>query len=262
MKKICVQCKTENDADFRYCKRCGAVLPIVDERGDLDAEVVSESHRNTRFGETSIDGVSEEHLKAYIGKNHSRILDSFYNMSVYNKKTSFCLPVLLLGVFLGFFGMSIWFFYRKMNKIGFLLLSIPLIFSAIDVAINFDALTEFLRDYSALFSSYIADAEAFSFELNSVVNEFSQSFKTFMPDLRNLVEYVAVPIVLSVFSLYIYKNKAISSIKEICLTVENDSNLQLRLFLAGGTSAVRVLIPFAVSAAFTVALTVLISLLV
>lgn len=253
-KKICFQCKTENDEGFRYCKRCGAVLPIVDERTDLDAEVVSENAQNTRFEEASIDGVSEEHLKAYIGKNHPRILDSFYNMCLYNKKTSFCVPVLILGLFFGFFGMSCWFFYRKMNKIGFLLLSIPLIFSLVDIALNFEVLVAFLRNYSTLFSSYVADAEAFSAELNSIVNELRLGFKSFIPDIRSLVECVVAPIVMSVFSLYLYKNKAVSSIKAICLANENDSNLQLRLFLSGGTSAVRVLIPFAVFGAFTFAL--------
>lgn len=251
MKKICLNCKTENEQGFQFCKRCGAALPVVEQKANLDAEFVSEGRDNANFEETSIDGVSQEHLRSYIGKNHNRILDSFYNMSIYNKKTSFCFPVLILGLLFGFVGMSIWFFYRKMNKIGFLLLSVPIIFSLIDIAINLPNFATFLEDYSRLFSSFIADADAFGTQLDLVTDRFTQSFTSFIPEIRNLIEYLVAPVFMSVFALHFYKNKALKSVKEILASCPNDSNLSLRLFLSGGTSATRCLIPFGVIFGFT-----------
>ena len=261
-KKICVQCNTENEADFRFCKRCGAVLPIVEEKANINAEVVFENNTSASFDGDTIDGVSAEHLRAYVGKNNRRIMDSFYNMSIYNKKTSFCAPVLILGLLSGFLGMSIWFFYRKMNKIGFLLLSIPFIFSLIDVALNFDAFASFLKGYSQIFSLYMLDSDALRQQITLLYSDFAKNFNSFLPDIRNLVESIVAPVVMSVFALYFYKNDAVKKVKKICLENAGDSNLSLKLFLSGGTSAIRTAIPFAVTFVLTLILVVLLTTLI
>lgn len=257
--KICFQCKTENDPSFSYCKRCGAPLPVVEEKTDLSAEVVAESNRSSHFEEDTIDGVSAEHIRSFIGKNNPRIMDSFYNMSIYNKKTSFCAPVLILGILFGFFGMSIWFFYRKMNKIGLILLSIPFIFAFIDVALNFEVISNFLKGYTEIFSLYMLDAETLSNQMTLLYTDFAKNFNSFLPDLRNILEGLAAPIFMSVFALYFYKNHAVKNVKEICFKNADDSNLSLKLFLSGGTSAVRTIIPFAVSFGLTFLLVILLT---
>ncbi len=256
--KICFQCKEKNDPSFSYCKRCGAPLPVVEEKTDLSAEVVSENN-TSHFEEDTIDGVNAEHVRAFVGKNNTRIMDSFYNMSIYNKKTSFCAPVLILGLLMGFFGMSIWFFYRKMNKIGFLLLSIPLIFSCVDVALNFEVIKNFLKGYTEIFSLYMLDTEALNNQLTNLYADFAQNFVSFLPDVRNIIESIAAPIFMSVFALYFYKRHAVKKVKEICAYNKEDSNLSLKLFLSGGTSAIRTAIPFAATFALTLGLVVLLT---
>ena len=79
-KKICVTCKAENEASFKYCRSCGAVLPTVDDATSKD-EAVFEATSGFNSSAATIDGISEEHLRVYIGKNHHRILNSFFNMS-------------------------------------------------------------------------------------------------------------------------------------------------------------------------------------
>lgn len=249
-KKICVKCNLENEPSFRYCRRCGAVLPVVEQKAPINAEVVLENSDPFYADKDVIDGVSARELEAYVGKNHSRILDSFYRMSLLNKKTSFCLPVLLLGLFFGFFGISCWFFYRKMNKYGFLFLAFPLVFFLVDLIFNFDVSVRFLKDYTSLLSSFAADTEQYRSEANQIFSHFYNNFHSVLPDFRNLLEGMVAPIVMSFFSLYLYKNKAVKDIKNLRESYAQDSNYLLRLFLLGGTSAARVLIPFAVSVGF------------
>ena len=253
-KKICVRCGTENEQNFRFCKRCGEELPVVDKKSDFNAEVVFEGEQNTPFFEDTIDGVNRELVRSYVGKNHTRIMASFDNMSRFGKKTSFCAPVLILGMLSGFLGMSVWFFYRKMNKIGFLLLMLPLIFSAIDIALNFEVIKEYMNNYASVISSYAADAEALSEQMDALYKEFSTKFVTFIPKIRNLLEGWVAPIGLSVFALYFYKNKAVKSVKSICEENPNDPNLSFKIFLSGGTSAARVFIPFAIVFVFMIVL--------
>lgn len=250
-KKICVRCKTENESSFRYCKGCGAQLPIVEERFPFDAEVVLKNPDGFNTSRPTIDGVDEELLKVYIGKNHPRILNSFYNMSLFNQKSSFCLPVLVLGLLFGFFGISCWFFYRKINKLGFLFLALSLIAPIADFILNFDSFSTYIKELTNLFSSsYMADPEALNLELERILLDFSSSQKVFMPRIYSLIEGLVAPIVMSIFALFFYKNKAIKDIKNISNHYPQDSNLLFRLFLAGGTSGTRVLIPFAITIGF------------
>ena len=256
-KKICLRCKTENEENFRFCKRCGAELPVVDKKSDFNAEVVFEGEQNAPFFEETIDGVNRELVRNYVGKNHTRIMASFDNMSRFGKKTSFCAPVLILGFLSGFFGMSIWFFYRKMNKIGFLLLAIPLIFTFIDIALNFEIIGEYIKNYASVVSSYAADTEALSEQITQLYAEFTTKFVAFAPNLRNLIESWVAPIGMSVFALYFYKGEAVKRVKAICEENQGDPNLSFKVFLSGGTSAARVFIPFAVVFGFFLVLMIL-----
>ena len=255
-KKICLRCKTENEQNFRFCKRCGEELPVVDKKFDFNAEVVFEGEQNAPFLEETIDGANRELVRSYVGKNHTRIMASFDSMSRFGKKTSFCAPVLILGLLSGFFGMAVWFFYRKMNKIGFLLLSITLVFSFIDIALNFEVIKEYMKNYMSVVSSYAADAEALGEQIDALYKEFSTRFVTFIPEIRNIIEAWVAPVGLSIFALYFYKNKAVKSVKSICEQNNGDPNLSFKIFLSGGTSVLRALIPFAVVFAFFFALMV------
>ena len=258
MKKICIKCNTENEQDFRFCKRCGAVLPIVEEKTDITAEVVSPGREQAVFEETLIDGIRPELISAYVGKNSNRILDSFYNMSIYKKRTSFCLPVLILGLFLGFFGISAWFFYRKMHKIGLLFLIIPLFLSALDIVANFEGIKTFLSEYSALLSPYaMVDAETLFSEASALINNFIENYNLVLGEIRTVVEFTVAPCIASIFALYFYKKDVVKKVNKISLENDSDLNLSFKLSLSGGTSVIRALIPLFVVITASMLLTVL-----
>lgn len=251
-KKICLHCKTENDASFSYCRRCGSVLPVVEQKAPFNAEVVSENPSPQATARPNIDGVDEEVLKVYIGKNHTSILNRFYNMSLFNQKTSFCLPVLLLGLLFGFFGISCWFFYRKMNRIGFIFLALSLVYPLIDFIVNFGVTSSFIGEFTNLLSSsYVADEKLLSLELERIFTDYANNQRSFMPEIYSLIKGFAAPIVMSIFSLYLYKNKAIKDINRLYSTFPQDGNFMFRVFLAGGTSGSRILIPIAVFIGFS-----------
>ena len=133
--KICLSCATENPSHFEYCKHCGAPLPIVDKI--IKEEPVEIEH--PPFGE-----VSYNEYCAFIGNNSCSILRDFRTLDA--SRFVLSLPVLLLGIFFGFYGMSAWFFYRKLKKAGFILLFTGLLLTFTDAFFN-ATLNKWLFDY-------------------------------------------------------------------------------------------------------------------
>ena len=121
--KICTSCATNNPSHFEYCKHCGAPLPVVDKA--VWQEPVNIERPD--FGD-----IPYHEYQRFIGPNSESILNDFSTT-----RFGICLPVLLLGMFGGFFGMSAWFFYRKLKKVGFILLAIALLLVGAEAFINF-----------------------------------------------------------------------------------------------------------------------------
>ena len=90
--KICLSCSTENPSHFEYCKHCGAPLPTVD-------KIVKEEY--TPVEEPDFGELSYKEYKKFIGKNADSILHDFNTLNT--TRFVFCIPVLLLGLFFGFF---------------------------------------------------------------------------------------------------------------------------------------------------------------
>ena len=72
MEKIryCEECKTPNEADFKYCKTCGTLLC------DEETVQVPEFPADTE-GPDSIDGIPLSDLSAFAGKKRYRTADCY-----------------------------------------------------------------------------------------------------------------------------------------------------------------------------------------
>ncbi len=244
--KVCVRCQTENSSDYKYCKFCGAELPCVDRKPLWES--AEEYPQDTRSADIPVsDDISIYEMNIFVGKNNYRIVPEFIKMQQNNKKAVWCWPVFLLGMFFGFFGMAAWFFYRKMNKIGLILLTAAVLLQAADTAVNFRAMTELYRDsFSALYSyadAFAADPNGAAEWLSGYINElayvYSANAITFFSFINQNIGGFVLPIIMGLFALYFYKEHSIRKITEIKRTHGGTSPYIMFLGNKGGTSTAR-----------------------
>ncbi len=244
--KVCIQCQTENSAEYKYCKFCGAELPCVDRKPVWE----SGDWQNQDTSNDSIpvsEDISIYEMNVFVGKNNDRIVPEFVNMQKKNKKVSWCWPVFLLGLFFGFFGMAAWFFYRKMNKIGFILLGVSIVLQAANLIANFGAMTQLYGDVFSVMYSYIdtyaADPSATSAWLNDYINElalrYSANAITIFSFIEQYVGGLAMPIVMGLFGHHFYKEHALEKIAKIKNEYGGTPAYIMHLNANGGTSAAR-----------------------
>ena len=219
--KTCISCATQNPSHFEYCKHCGAPLPVVDKV--VWEEPVNIEHPD--FGE-----VSYQEYNLFVGGNADSILSDLHA-----SRSGLCLPVLLLGMFFGFAGMSVWFFYRKLKKAGFILLFASLALMGVEAFLN-APLNKSLVDFISQLSFESASPEI----LSSVFNSYGSLYL----EISRYIGFVA-SFFMSAFALKIYKKesyKRILSIKE-SYAQSPAIPLELMLKLNGGVSIGLVFVP-------------------
>lgn len=258
-KKVCVRCRTENEEHYRFCKNCGASLPVVDQFKSSEYVYPKEENKPSKFDPTALDYdlVSGEELASYVGENSERIMPKFFSMQLLGKKTSWCFPVFIFGVLFGFFGMSFWFFARKMFKVGLLFAALGVCFVFADVAINYDADRAFAKGYTEIVSStidvirdpYSVDVEAKAEEIaaksEQIISSYSQDYNPVFSGISNYIGGMFLPIFMGFFALNIYKNKAIKDIKRAKEKYGQDEFTLARISALGGRKGYLVLIPIA-----------------
>ncbi|MEE0927615.1 MAG: hypothetical protein UIG59_00365 [Acutalibacteraceae bacterium] len=223
-KKICVTCSTENENHFTYCKYCGAPLPVIDRAPVIieGAECSCEADANPILE----DGISREEYRAYIGKSADRILPVFEKMEETKSRFYFCIPVLVLGLIFGFYGIAAWFFSRRIIKYGWL----ATLCGVLLTGLNF----------------------FFNLPLNTVVIETLASLG---PDAYKILAYydpvsvsgligAVAAFFASVFGLSIYKDKAKKDILKTKACINNQDELLYTLTFCGGRRISYAAIPF------------------
>ncbi len=215
--KICISCGTESPSHFEYCKHCGAILPVVDKiphEEFFEAELPS-------FEEISYDEYSH-----FVGINSKNILEDF--KTIEEKRYVFCLPVLFLGLFFGFFGMSAWFFYRKLKKQGCILFLIGTLLAAVHIIINVEVCKAIWFVFEALLQG--------SIDLNWSITLLT-SFSRYTLNITRYIEFAAAFFV-SAFALRMYKKASYKKISVLKGKSANDPEFPLESALKnqGGTS--------------------------
>lgn len=234
--KICTQCQTENEENFDYCRYCGAPLPCIDKAFPTDTEYFDETAKNadvaTPYPE-HIYNTSARQLRIFVNKNDAKILTRFHNMEIRNKKSSWSSAVFFLGLFFGFFGISAWFFYRKIYKWGFitsLLGFFSVIFPAIFTsASQFELLAKTAFFYISLVITQSADyLLAFFYQL------------AYFPaiDIAYIISFILAPLIFAIFAMYIYKCKAVKSINAVNIACTEPELLDIRIASVGGCSLI------------------------
>lgn len=273
-KRICEVCKTENEAHYEYCKNCGNQLGVVqkekvysdpviqktqaqytpvspytssqtnnvytakEQTYNNQYEIKAPSVKDT-YGITEIDGVKTEDLAAYIGPNNNRIIKKFAKMELSGSKVSWCWPAALWGL-LGLCGVAMWFIYRKMYKLGIILLALGVLLDGVIAYVangatnSFDNfVSEFLFEGSS--NSEFGELEEIPEIENG--NNINNDIVTKVALLLGDIVFLSGIAFGGVFGLYIYKKHATKRIKHYNLLNASQRYHQIGLMATGGTSA-------------------------
>lgn len=237
--KICVRCKTENNQDYKYCKTCGAELPFVDKKPIWEYDGESQNTAEENFQDSR--EISTYEMNVFVGKNSNVIVPKFVQLGREDKKVSFCLPVLLLGLFLGSIGVAAYFLYRKMIKPAVIIMAAAFVVALASFMINFATIREAVTDYRGLLSEAInmngamSDAE-FEKRATEIVTEAEENSIAVFDYISNYVLGVGLSIVMALFADYIYKEHAITKISQIKAEGLPKTEYFLTLHRRGGTS--------------------------
>lgn len=244
MSKICLRCSTVNLDNFSFCKYCGAPLPTIERKTTVfPPEVSADGYANN---------ISDAEYTAFVGKNADKIVRRFNFFSATERKTSWCFPVLILGVFFGFFGMATYFFLRKMPKIGLILTLCGVVLVGSELVLNLDADREFLRAYHGVIESVMQNPDIIN-NLDEVEEQIAPAFKVYLDKYNPAVSLIdrylvrtVIPVFLSSYASYLYfltANKRIKELKE-----KGHGRVEYTdLTRAGGLSVGMAFIPVAVS---------------
>ena len=249
MSKICLRCSTVNLDNFSFCKYCGAPLPTIERKTAIPVPEVSADGYN--------NNISDAEYTAFVGKNADKIVRRFNFFRATERKSSWCFPVLILGVFFGFFGMATYFFFRKMPKIGFVLTLCGVLLVGSELALNLDADRQFLRDYHAVMESAMQNPDILN-SLDEVKEQIAPAFEVYFDKYNPAVSLVdrylvrtVIPVFLSSYASYLYfltANKRIKELKE-----KGQGRVEYTdLTRAGGFSVGMLFIPVAVSLLCTI----------
>ncbi len=245
--KRCIRCGNENRDDYIYCTMCGAELPCVDEKQEW------EDAPQTNSAEYGKDGISVYEMNVFVGKNREQIVPKFVAIQK-EGRTFWCLPLILLGLFLGYFGMAAWFLYRKMNKAAALVLSFGLAVSLLDILVNIEGqialyknCMEVFRVYSENFASNpIAVSEWFTAKIDEITSIYNQSAFVWISRINVYLESLILPLVLGFFGIKIYMKYALKTIAETKAEQGSDTDYILILHRKGGCSVARIFIGLAI----------------
>lgn len=226
--KICVSCSTANEAHFTYCKYCGAVLPVVDK---IQPETPAPQEEKPSFGD-----ISYFEYHRFIGSGAENVLYDF-NRLQNGALAVFSLPLLFLGLFFGFFGLSAWFFYRNLKKWGLILLVIGSLLSLSDAFVNLELNRMLVKELAEILSgNRINLFEAVS----GLVSYYSYSVVT----LSKYAGFFAAFFV-SAIGLTVFKEHCDQRIERIKASYdESCPPLDIVLKKAGGTRPLLAVLPF------------------
>jgi len=220
--KYCPRCGAENDLGFSVCRQCGAPLSST-------AAPPQYSNWQPAYAIPEIEGVPVSAIEGFVGKNAPYYLRKFAELDRNHSKTSFHAPVFFLTLFLGPVAGSLWFFHRRLNKLGAILLSVGVVVMAasfLRMAPMMRQMTDWLNQMASLANGGY---------LLPVLKGFSFPASYYIISALFFAVSIACAIVFGLFANGWYKNHVLSSLR--AMHDEPDGVTQAKLLARGGTRA-------------------------
>lgn len=234
MSVFCIKCGTENKQEYTFCKNCGAVLPDLQENYTPHGNIKTEED-NTQ--DEKIFGIAKKHLKRFVDKNNEKILSRFSGLELADSAVSWCWPAAILGFFFGFFGVSFWFFYRKMYKPAVSLVLIGTVFYIAQAFFAYQRIELILPQLSALFNSNIFETGNYKLLISFIENSVSTAtvginFANIFADTEKSLAIIFG----GLFGLTLYKNHVIKKVTDILKKRADAEGIFIDLESQGGVN--------------------------
>lgn len=247
--KICTECGTENEKEYLYCKNCGTPLTSVKNEntntfvGAVQGEPSSDYSEPTQAAESpqssytpygiyadcGIDGIPAEDVAFFIGKKSAGIMPKFIKMEITHSKTSWCWSAAILGFIFGPMGAALWFLYRKMYKIGAILLAIGAVLTVITSVMTYNSSP---INFDGIFDAIISgDAELIGNELEQAQTPLDIAASA-IDDISGL----ATCIITGLFGFYTYKEYCVEKIRNFRQSIPDQRYYRMGLASLGGVS--------------------------
>lgn len=196
--KYCTCCGAQNETNAKFCCNCGNTLDTQADQPQQNQQSYNSGYGNpyntpgygdpynnsynppgygkpynaqysTIFSyEGDIFGVPANEVAAFVGaKSAPKLMPDFYKKAATGSKAGFNIIVFLLGFFLGPFVMSFWFFHKKMNKIGAIIIAISIALSACSMGAV------------SILGDIMGKAAAYEFNNYSTYNPYAKSTNTY-----------------------------------------------------------------------------------
>ena len=176
-----------------------------------------------------IEGIPAEDIAFFVGKKAGDILPKFTSMEFSGSKVSWCWPAALLGFFFGPMGAAIWFLYRKMYKIGALLLVLGAALTFFLAALSYNPSAVETDDLFDAFTS--GDVDLLD---DLLIGE--ETVLSRVADLIDMATGVACCILSGIFGFYAYKEHCVKAIRNYRMTGIDPRYYRIGLASVGGVS--------------------------
>ncbi len=230
-KIICPECATENESIYEYCKNCGTPIKINEPQPEPQPQPQPQTYSYNapvnNFALDMIDGNPTADVAAFVGKKSNKFITKFSKMEITDSKISWCWPAALLGFFIGPMGSALWFLYRKMYKIGAILMAIGFALGALNWAF-FGMPVPHEEMFGSIGNALQEGVFDFSFFKDFVTNE------TF--DAVDTIICFAAGLFGGLFGTYIYKGFAKNKINRYRIKCSDMQYYSFGLSAMGGVS--------------------------
>lgn len=241
-KRICHECKTENEKEYLYCKNCGADLSKSEDTyseanssyttSDFGGNYADQKSKVDDFIADNIGGIPMEQIGLYVGKKSDYYCRKFSKMELTQSKISWHWPAAVLGLALGPFGSAIWCFYRKMYKVAFVLVAIGVLLAGITSAVTYDSATAAIEGIINASKSTSVEQMLEAIENIASNGGVSATVAEYINDFAGTV----TAIVMGMFANWFYRCSCVDRIRKYQQSGLDQRYYKLGLSAVGGTS--------------------------
>ncbi len=244
--RFCTNCGLQVDPGDNFCNRCAAPLYHFEKRQAVQPQPQPQPQSDNRYTYDNIYddtdlGVDEHELRCFIGENSEACIKRFKKMKFGGSKASWNWPVFLFSCLLNI--PFVWFFYRKMYKVGTILLVVTVVLNMI-ITMLFGGYLSHLVKYASEMTetTHNYEYDEYVYDEDDFYNEYTDNFydlvEDIMPYLGGLsaLSYISLgySIFLSIFANNMYFKHCCKKISR--LNVEDPAEQRRVLASAGGTS--------------------------
>ncbi len=191
-----------------------------------------------KYDHMTIDGIPAMDYASYIQQNAGKILDKFNDMDVREKSTSWN--------WAAFFFSFYYLFYRKMYKLGALIMAVTIVTGALTITHETIALSEAMLELNEeLLNSETPDPALFLEKLATIYKDYIGTLTISLMIASGVISF-AFRIYLGLYTNSIYRKQSSEKIKHLRTSATSQEEFDKNMRVLGGPSILSLLMSMAI----------------